>query len=108
MLMSQRLIYLTQLHESSPDDSFVLFALAKEYEKTGDTDQALLFYEKLRIMDPNYVVLYYHLGKLYELCADPENAVAAYRQGIEVARSAGDRHAESELRGALLNWEDPE
>ena len=106
--MSQRLNYLTQLNESSPDDSFVLFALAKEYEKTGDSDQALVFYEKLRVMDPGYVGLYYHLGKLYELKADPENAVTAYRQGIEVARSAGDRHAESELRGALLNWEDPE
>jgi len=104
--MSQRLIYLIQLHESTPTDSFVLFALAKEYEKSGDTTQALDFYQKLRTADPAYVGLYYHLGKLYEKQQDIPNAVTAYKQGIATARAAGDRHAESELRGALLEWED--
>lgn len=106
--MSQRLTYLTQLFESSPTDSFVLFALAKEYEKSGDTARALEFYHQLRTADPGYVGLYYHLGKLYEQQQDIENAVATYKQGMLAARTAGDRHAESELQGALLEWEDPE
>ncbi len=104
--MSQRLTYLTQLFEASPTDSFVLFALAKEYEKSGDLAQALDFYLKLHTADSAYVGLYYHLGKLYEQQQDIPNAVAAYRQGIAVARAAGDRHAESELVGALMEWED--
>ncbi len=106
--MSPRLTYLTELLATSPNDSFLLFAVAKEYEKSGDTPQATIFYEKIRAVDPSYVGLYYHLGKLHEQTLDIESAVAVYRQGIEVARAAGDRHAESELRGALLSWEDPD
>ena len=106
--MSQRLQYLLQLSESSPGDSFVLFALAKEYEKGGDSARALEYYEKLRSADPGYVGLYYHLGKLFEQNRDYPNAVLTYKQGIETARKASDFHSLSELNGALLNLEDPE
>jgi tetratricopeptide (TPR) repeat protein len=106
--MSARLSYLLQLHTASPADSFVLFALAKEYEGAGDLPQALNFYQKLRDSDPKYVGLYYHLGKLHEQQAELANAIEAYKQGIQVAREAGDFHALSELQGALLNVEDPE
>ena len=106
--MSKRLPYLLQLLESSPSDSFVLFAVAKEYENADDLAKALEYYEKLRNTDPAYVGLYYHLGKLHEQQQAFENAVAAYKQGIEVARKASDFHALSELQGALLNLEDPD
>ena len=106
--MSQRLQYLLQVAESAPGDSFVLFAIAKEYEKGGDAARALEYYEKLRSTDPGYVGLYYHLGKLFEQNRDHENAVSAYKQGIEMARKASDFHALGELSGALLNLEDPE
>ncbi len=106
--MSPRLTYLTELLATSPDDSFLLFAVAKEHEKAGDTAQAIVFYEKIRAADPAYIGLYYHLGKLHEQQENIESAVAVYQQGIAAARAAGDGHAESELRGALLSWEDPE
>lgn len=106
--MSKRLPYLLQLLESSPADSFVLFALAKEYENAGDATNALEYYQKLRAADPAYVGLYYHLGKLFEQMQDAGNAIATYKQGIETARKASDFHALSELQGALLNLEDPE
>ncbi len=106
--MSTRLQYLTQLLEASPKDSFVLFALAKEHEGAGDANQALLFYLRLLEVDPNYVGTYYHLGKLYEQQEDFQNAILTYKQGIDISRKAGDRHAMSELQGALLNLEDPE
>lgn len=106
--MINRLQYLTQLLESSPKDSFVLFALAKEYEGAGDDVQALSFYLRLLESSPAYIGTYYHLGKLYERREDFQNAILTYKQGIEVSRQAGDRHAQSELQGALLNLEDPE
>lgn len=106
--MSARLAYLNQLLDSSPRDSFLLFAIAKEHEKLGDAAQALLYYERLRSADPQYVGLYYHLGKLHEQLKDVPQAVSVYRAGIRVAQAAGDAHAASELRGALLEWEDPE
>ena len=36
-----RLERLLGFHEASPNDTFVLFALAKEYEKLGDLENAL-------------------------------------------------------------------
>lgn len=101
--MNPRLQYLLPLLESNPKDAFVLFAIAKEYENTGDEAQALTYYLRLKETEEGYVGLYYHLGKLYERCSEVENARKAYQQGIEISKKAGDRHALSELQAALLN-----
>lgn len=106
--MINRFQYLQQLLQASPNDTFVLFAMAKEYEKQGDTSNALTFYQRLQAADPNYTGMYYHLGKLFESTGDYPKAIQTYKAGIAVCRNAGDRHAESELSGALLNLEDPE
>jgi tetratricopeptide (TPR) repeat protein len=103
--MTNRLQHLLQLAENAPKESFILFALAKEYEGMGDEDHALKYYLKLKEADPGYVGLYYHLGKLYEQLEDTPKALDAYRQGVDVARTAGDMHALSELNGAKMNLE---
>ncbi len=89
--------------QESPADSFLLFAIAKEYENLGDTAQALEHYLRLEQTDPGYVGLYYHLGKLYEQIEQLDAARQAYEQGMAVAQTAGDRHAWSELSAARLN-----
>jgi tetratricopeptide (TPR) repeat protein len=104
--MNSRLDLLQALLNDSPNDSFALFATAKEYEKMGDTTQALAHYLRLRDTNPAYVGLYYHLGKLYEMLQEPENALATYRQGCDVARAAKDFHALGELNGARLALDD--
>lgn len=100
-----RMQQLLQLLESAPGDSFLLFAVAKEYEKAGDEAQALAQYEQLRAGDPGYVGLYYHLGKLLEKMDRPDDAKAAYDQGLETAKAAGDRHAWSELSAARMDMD---
>ncbi|MFN0015517.1 MAG: tetratricopeptide repeat protein [Saprospiraceae bacterium] len=104
--MSQRLHLLQQILEKSPQDAFALFAVAKEHEKAGDLEQALAFYLRLQTADPGYVGLYYHLGKLYEKLGRPAEAIQTYRIGINVARTAGDNHAWSELNGARMEIDD--
>ncbi len=104
--MSQRLQRLHQLLETSPNDSFALFALAKEYEGLQDAEQALAYYLRLRALDPGYVGLYYHLGKLLEKTGQPDSALQTYRQGMEVAKQAGDMHAYSELNVARMDLDD--
>ncbi|PHN07505.1 tetratricopeptide repeat protein [Flavilitoribacter nigricans] len=86
----------------NPGDNFILFAIAKEYEKMGDDDRALTYFEKLREENAAYVGLYYHLGKLWERKAEPAKAFRIYTQGMDIARRAGDQHALSELAGARL------
>lgn len=101
-----RLDQLFDLLKSQPDEPFLLFAIAKEYEKAGDKDDALAYYLKLKETTPQYVGTYYHLGKLYERLEQPETAFLTYKQGMVVAKEEGDMHAFSELSGAKMNIDD--
>jgi len=92
----------------SPNDSFLTFALAKEYEKLDDKKEALVQYLTLVKNDPNYVGTYYHLGKLYEQLEEYATAFQTYKDGMKVAKAAGDQHAFSELAGAKLGLGDDE
>lgn len=91
--------------EDDPKDTFVLFALAKEYEKLNVLKMAIETYEKLKQVDPDYVGLYYHLANAYVLVSDKENAAKTYEDGIEVAKKLADFHALSELHNAKTNFE---
>lgn len=101
--MTPRHQQLLELHAASPEDAFILFALAKECENAGDNASALEHYIQLQELHPGYIGLYYHLGKLYELLDDENRAAEVYRAGIELGKNTGDRHATSELMGALAN-----
>ncbi len=100
-----RLTQLKTMLAESPNDSFLLFAIAKEYENANDLEQALAFYTQLTDKDANYVGTYYHLAKLYEKIEQPEKALETYAQGMDVARRVGDQHALAELSSAKLNLE---
>lgn len=92
----------------SPNDSFLIFAIAKEYEKRKELNEALQQYRLLEEKDPNYVGTYYHLGKLLEAKEDFVAAFNTYKQGMKIAKAQGDQHALSELAGAKLNLGDDE
>lgn len=104
-MTNSRLTRLFTFLKESPDDSFLLFAIAKEYEKLEDLDNALDYYLKLVAIDPDYVGTYYHLGKLYEEEEETEKALVAYQDGILIAKKIKDQHALSELMNAKMNLE---
>lgn len=101
-----RLEQLHRLRAASPNDPFLLFAIAKEHEKANNASQALEFYLQISTTSPDYVGLYYHLGKLYERDNRLEDAANTYKEGIKVALAANDRHAAGELQTALWEVED--
>ncbi len=98
-----RLQRLLNLLAESPADSFLLFAIAKEYEGAGDTEQAGVYYRRLLDKDPDYVGVYYHLAKLYESQGLHREAFQTYSAGMQIAQKTGDRHALGELAAARLN-----
>lgn len=98
---SNRIAQLEQFLSEDPDDTFVLFALAKEHASLNNIEESRKYFARLRATDPDYVGLYYHLGKLEERAGNTAAAEAAYRDGMETARRMGDGHALSELQGAL-------
>lgn len=101
-----RIAQLKAFLAEDPGDSFVRFALATEYAKLGDAEEALRYFEGLIADDPDYVGTYYHLGKLYERTGQEERARQVYRLGIEAATRVSDLHARAELQSALLESED--
>ncbi len=103
--MNPKISTLAARIKKDPQDSFSKFALALELLKEDKTDQAKALFVNIRNNDPSYIGVYYHLGKLYEQLGENKSALDTYKQGIEMARSKHDFHAESELRGALMNLE---
>lgn len=110
-MQNTRLNKLLEFLAAEPNDAFILYALATEYNTLGDKENAFLYYLKLVDEHPNYVGTYYHLGKLYEKVENKQEAIKIYQQGIAAARAKRDMHALSELQGAYnsaagLDYED--
>ncbi|KIA89498.1 hypothetical protein OC25_24910 [Pedobacter kyungheensis] len=110
-MSTTRLSKLLDFLESDPNDPFILYALATEYNAQNDKEKAYSFYLRLTDQHPDYVGTYYHLGKLLEKDNQKEKAIEIYQKGMQVARNKRDMHAFSELQGAYnsaagLDYED--
>lgn len=103
--MNARIDRLKELLKRSPGDAFTRFALAKEYEKEGMTDEAISGLRSLLSESPDYLGAYYHLGSLLRDSGELTEALEVFDRGIGEARSQGDRHAMSELQNARMNLE---
>ena len=103
-MINSRLEMLLGLWDEHMPDSFVLFAIAKEYEALGNAQAAISHYEKLRQIDPDYTGLYYHLAAIYAEEGKAEKALECYDEGIAIASRQGDQHAKSELMNARQNF----
>jgi Tfp pilus assembly protein PilF len=87
--------------KETPDDSFSRYALALEYVKLGENDDAVREFETVKKNDPDYVATYFQLGQLYQKLGQRHEAEKTFRTGITVAAKAGDEHTKSELESAL-------
>ena len=87
--------------EENPKDSFSRYALALEYVKLGQNDDAVREFETVKTNDPDYVATYFQLGQLYQKLGKSHDAEKTFRTGITVAAKIGDEHTRSELEGAL-------
>jgi Tfp pilus assembly protein PilF len=87
----------------NPADSFLQHALALEYIKLGNDEEARVLFEEILNRQPDYIGSYYHLAKLLERNDKTDEAIKWYEKGMEEAKRTGDNHAFGELRGA---WEE--
>ncbi len=95
-----RIIKLNEFLKENPTDSFVQHALALEYIKLGNDEQARVLFEEILNREPGYIGSYYHLAKLLERNDKTDEAINVYEKGMEESKNAGDKHAFGELRGA--------
>ena len=101
-----RIEKLLEYMRTSGKDSFLQHALALEYIKIGNDEEARNLFNELLLREPSYVGSYYHLGKLLERVGDFDKAVRIYKRGMEEAKRAGDNHSYNELMGALEEIEE--
>lgn len=101
-----RIEKLLEYLKTADKDSFLQHALALEYIKVGNDEEARKLFNEILLREPSYVGSYYHLGKLLERIADYEKAIRIYKRGMEEAKKAGDNHSFNELQGALEEIEE--
>jgi Tfp pilus assembly protein PilF len=85
----------------NPNDSFLQHALALEYIKLGNDEDAKQLFQSLLNQEPGYIGSYYHLAKLLERIGEANEAIKVYEKGMEEAKKVGDNHSLSELKSAF-------
>lgn len=98
-MSKQRLDQLLGFMNGGSDEPFIRYAIATEYRKMGQYEEALKYYRGLVERDPDYVGTYYHYGQLLEERGNPQEAIAVYEKGMQVARQQNNMHAYGELKG---------
>lgn len=96
----ERILKLKEYLSVNPMDSFLQHALALEYIKLGNDEDARVLFEEILNREPGYIGSYYHLAKLLERMEETNKAIEVYEKGMEAAKKADDNHAFGELRGA--------
>lgn len=91
---------LAQNIKTDPDDSFSKFALALEFLKQDELPRAKMLFENVYNNDPDYVGVYYHLGKLYERMEQFSDAQKMYTEGIQIAEKQKEKRTVKELKEA--------
>lgn len=96
----ERIEKLKSFLQESPGDSFLKHALALEYIKAGNDEEAQQLLESLLHNNPAYVGSYYHLGQLLERKKMDQQALQCYKTGMEQAKKAGEQRTYNELKSA--------
>jgi Tfp pilus assembly protein PilF len=87
---------LEKLLRTPRDGALLRYSLGLEHAKAGNHERAIEYLREAVTRDPLYSAAWKVLGK--ELTEKwPDEALAAYRQGIAAAKKKGDRQAEKEM-----------
>jgi Tfp pilus assembly protein PilF len=88
---------LLKLLAAGRDDALLRFSLGNEYLKSGDAAAAAEHLRAAVEHDANYSAAWKLLGRALEAGGAPNDALAAYREGIRVAEAKGDKQAAKEM-----------
>ena len=82
---------------SGKDGALLRFSLGNEHMKAGNPEQAALHLRRAVELDPGYTAAWKLLGRALVDAGKPQDALAAYREGIAVAARQGDKQAGKEM-----------
>ena len=83
--MQNRIEVFKQMLETDPENTMVLFGLAKEYEKLGQATEVINLLETYLAKADDEGNAYGALAKAYDKLGNREKAIEIYQKGIEVS-----------------------
>lgn len=99
--MQNRIEIFTQMLESDPENTLILFGLAKEYEKIGEHREVIKLLEKYLTYAEDEGNAYGVLANAYAQIGEKEKAVKTYEKGIEVSLAHGHPSMANDYRMTL-------
>ena len=99
--MSSRREKIEAMLKEEPEDQFLRYSLATEYDNEERGDESLALLRGLMADQPPHVHSFLRGAQLLVKLDRIEDARAALREGIEIARQQGELHAAGEM-GELL------
>lgn len=96
-MKSAAIVNLEKLLDGPRDNALLRYSLGNEYLKSGDPAGAVAHLREALARDPQYSAAWKLLGRALNDSGEPAAALAAYRQGIQVAEAKGDKQAAKEM-----------
>lgn len=93
----KRIKTITEMLLDSPDDTFLRFALAKEYDAIGEVLKSIEQYKNVLELDKNYIGAYYHQAELLNRSGNTNEAIELAEQGVQIAQGLGSQKELAEL-----------
>lgn len=87
--MQSRIEVFEQMLAADPENTMVMFGLAKEYEKLGDYPRVIEFLENYLAKFDDEGNAYGVLANAYLQSGNREKAIKIYRRGIDVSLAHG-------------------
>ncbi len=79
------------------DGALLRYSLGIEYSRMENSAKAIEHLRDAVARDPGYSAAWRALGKALEAAGRPQEALAAFRDGIAAAQAKGDKQAQKEM-----------
>jgi predicted Zn-dependent protease len=99
--MQNRIEVFEQMLAADPENTMVMFGLAKEYEKAGDHAKVISVLEDYLSKADDEGNAYGTLAQAYLASGDREKAIETYQRGIDVSMAHGHPSMANEYRITL-------
>ncbi|HLN97466.1 MAG TPA: tetratricopeptide repeat protein [Pyrinomonadaceae bacterium] len=103
-MSTSRIDIFKQMLASDPVNSSILFGLAKEYEKSGQTEEMIETLERYIAISDDEGNAFGMLARAYEKAGQRDKAKEAYQRGIDAAAKHGHPSMSEEYRMALAEF----
>lgn len=99
---------LKEILDQDPANAFARYGLAMEYAGCGETDAALVEFDRLLKDHPEYAAGYFMAAQTLAKAGREADAKLRLTEGVACARKAGNQHAAQEMQAMLDELEIPE